>query len=708
MMSKHNFRIVLSLSAALALAALISVACNPEPEPAVIYEEGKQPITRADSIMDMMHGTEVADPYRWLEDQESDDTRTWIDAQNSYTDYVLADLAGRDELTERYSNLMKTDDVRIPIMAGERLFYSKRLADQDLYVIYMRDGFDGEEVTLIDPHGLSDDHSTSVGISSISKDGTLLAYTIRQGGKDETEIRFLNVDTGEEMVDVLPASRYWGTTITLDKTGFYYSEYSMSIGPRFKYHEFGKDIKEDVVLYGEELSPSNIAFGTLSEDGDWLTVMVFEGTSGPTEMYIKSAKDDGEWQTVINDGKSRTYGAVADGVLYMWTNNEAPNYRVVKADPNNPGLENWTELIPEREDAVLRSISPAGGKLIANYLKDVRQEAIIYDTDGNKIRDISFDTIGSFGIVGDWDKQDAFLVFSSFHVPDTIYRYNMETEERSVWHELDVPVNSEDFVLKQVFYESKDGTQIPMFLLHKKGLELDGTTPTMLYGYGGFNSSMTPNFSARAIVWADMGGIYAVANLRGGGEYGEQWHQAGMFENKQNVFDDFIAAAEWLIDNNYTSSEHIGIRGGSNGGLLVGACMTQRPDLYNAVVCTYPLLDMVRYHKFMVASFWVSEYGSAEKPEQFEYIYKYSPYHNVKEGVDYPATLFITGDGDTRVAPLHARKMTALVQAKNSGKNPILLRYHTKAGHSGGMPMSERIANEVETTAFLKWCLFGE
>jgi len=391
------------------------------------------------------------------------------------------------------------------------------------------------------------------------------------------------------------------------------------------------------------------------------------------------------------------------------TDMDAPNRRLMSADLTNPSGENWKELIPEQKDAVLKGGAALGGKIVASYLKDVHNLARVYDLKGNLVREITFDSIGSFsGGSGTWESREVFFSFSSFHIPQTIYRYDMETGNQTVWARIRVPVNTKNLELKQVHYSSKDGTRIPMFILHKKNLTLNSKNPVMLYGYGGFNASMTPTFSSRGVAWVESGGVFCVANLRGGGEFGETWHQAGMLEKKQNTFDDFIAAARWLIANKYTSPQHLGIMGGSNGGLLVGACMTQQPDLFGAVICTYPLLDMIRYHHFMLARFWVPEYGSSEDPEQFRYILAYSPYHHVKEGVSYPATLFITGDGDNRVAPLHARKMAALMQAKNSEKNPIMLRYYTKAGHSGGMPLSERIDQTVQLISFLKWQLESE
>lgn len=686
----------------LCLVAALLASCTEE---TVTVEVGAPPVTMKGDVVDVLHGVEIADPYRWLEDQESEETRAWIDEQNKFTDSVLEQLPGRDEMTELFTKLAKIDTITTPFETGGRYFYNKRLADQDLNVIYMREGLEGEETVVIDPHTMSEDHSVSVNMADVTDDGKFMVYAVRQGGKDEVEYRIRNIDTGEDLADVLPEARYYGVQLTNDKSTLYYTKFSME-GPRTYIHKIGDDFANDAKIFGDGYTMDKILFVGLSDDEKWLVATVLHGSSGPTEIHIKPTGSGGSWATVINDGSSRSFAGEAGGKLIIQTNLDAANGRIMTADPANPSVENWQELVPEKEDAVLNGFSAAGGKIIVSYLKDVQSVSEVYDIDGSFVREIAFDSIGSFGAgIGDWDSDEVFFQFSSFHIPPTIYRYDVSTGEKSVWATIDVPIDGETMELKQVWYESKDGTQIPMFVLHKKGLELNGTNPTLLYGYGGFTASMTPGFNGSRAAWVEMGGVYAVANLRGGGEFGDKWHIAGMMEKKQNVFDDFHAAAEWLIANKYTSSENLGIMGGSNGGLLVGAAMTQRPELFGAVVCTYPLLDMVRYHQFMVARFWVTEYGSSEDPEQFEYLHAYSPYHNVAEGTNYPATLFITGDGDTRVAPLHARKMAALVQELNGGENPIMLRYHTKAGHSGGMPLSERIKNSVDTYSFLQWQL---
>jgi prolyl oligopeptidase len=664
------------------------------------------PPTRVEVVSDTLHGVVIDDAYRWLEDQEAPETREWIKAQNDHTNSLLDTVEGRDAIEKRLTELMKIDIIGAPTARGGRYFLSKRLKDQDLFVIYMRDGLEGEDQVLIDPHGMSEDHTTSVNMLGVSDDGKVLAYGVRRGGADEIEVRFLDVDTKKDLPDVLPTSRYFGISLTPDAGGLYYTQFTMA-GQRVRYHKMGTEMSEDVELFGEGFGLDKIVASGLSEDGKHLGILVYHGSAGKqTEVYYIDLEAGTEVQTFVNDIEARFDPDIVGEYVLMNTDWEAPNGRILRAPISDPGRENWVEIIPERDDAVIEGYSTAGGKIFVNYLKNVNSNLEIFDVDGKSLGEISFPSLGTVsGMMGRWSENEAFFAFSSFHIPTTIYRYDVATGEKTIWNQLEVPVDPDMIEVKQEWYSSKDGTKVPMWLIHKKGLKLDGNNPTILGGYGGFSVSLTPGFSARAIQWAEMGGVYAIPNIRGGGEFGEEWHEAAMFEKKQNCFDDFIAAAEWLIENKYTSTPKLACRGGSNGGLLVGAMMTQRPDLFGAVICTYPLLDMVRFHKFLVARFWVSEYGSADDPEQFKYIYKYSPYHNVKKGTKYPATLFITGDADTRVAPLHARKMAALVQAETGGDAPILLKYDTETGHSGGMPVEKQIEDTADGLSFLVWQL---
>ncbi len=665
------------------------------------------PPTRTGDVVDVLHGVEVPDPYRWLEDQEAPETRRWIDEQNAYTDRVLTQIPGRERLARLARQLLEVESRSTPTEKGGRYFYSRRAADEDLSVLYYREGPAGEDHVILDPHGMSEDHTTSVGWRDLSDDGTMMVYAIREGGVDEVALRLRDLDAGQDLPDAFPPARYGSVNLTPDKRGLYYGKYG-SREPRIYFHRVGGDPGRDIEIFGDGYTAADIPAAQLSPDGQWMLVTVIHGSSGPTALYLARMAEDGrpegDWIEMIDDGVSRTFGSFAGDRILLTTDLDAPNGRVMVADPDRPQAGAWEEVVPESPDRVIQGASPVGGYYFVSYLEDVQPRVAQYDTTGRLVREIEFDTLGStYGPSGEWDKKEAWITFTSFHVPATIYRLDVDTGEREVWFQPDIPVDTRAMEVRQVWYSSKDGTRVPMFLVHRKGIELDGANPTYLTGYGGFNVSRTPGFSAQAAAWVEMGGVYALPSLRGGGEFGETWHRAGMFGNKQNVFDDFIAAAEYLIEEGYTSPAHLAIAGGSNGGLLVGAAMTQRPDLFGAVVCTYPLLDMIRYHRFMVARFWVPEYGSADDPEQFEYLLAYSPYHRVRPGTAYPATLFISGDGDTRVAPLHARKMAALVQAANGGGEPILLRYHTKAGHSGGQPVSEQVEQMVDTLSFLFW-----
>jgi len=464
----------------------------------------------------------------------------------------------------------------------------------------------------------------------------------------------------------------------------------------------GKDVSSDEEIFGEGYGPEMILAAQLSDDGRWLVISVMYGSApDKTEVYLKDLTARKPFFPLVKDIPARFFGGIAGETLYLQTNWNAPNNKILAVDLKMPARENWREVIPESE-AVIQGFSAAGGKLFVQHLKDVKTTVVAFEPDGTRIREISFPTIGTVtGVSGRWDSNEAFFIFTSFHIPTTIYRYDVASGSQEVWAKINVPIESEKFEVKQVWYKSKDGTDIPMFIVHAKDIKLNGSNPTLLTGYGGFNISLTPNFSVQTAAWVEKGGVCAVPNLRGGGEFGEKWHKAGMLGNKQNVFDDFIAAAEYLINNKYTSPRKLAITGGSNGGLLVGAAMTQRPELFGAVVCTYPLLDMIRYHKFLVARYWVPEYGSSDDAQQFKYLYAYSPYHQVKKVAKYSAVLFITGDADTRVAPLHARKMAALMQASTGSRKPVILRYHIKAGHSGGQPVSQQIEDLTDTLSFL-------
>jgi prolyl oligopeptidase len=680
----------------LAFAGLVLASCG-EPSIPPPPEAAKVP------VYDTLHGVELVDDYRWLEDQDSPETRSWIETQNAYTDGILDQVEGGATITQELSALMKVETMGAPLIRAGRYFFTKRSPDQDFPVIFMREGAEGEDRVLLDPNGWEGEVTRSAQMVEVSKDGTLMAYAIREGGQDEIELHFLEVDGGGDLPDVLEKGRYFGGALTPDKRTLYYARHDDQ-GPRIYRHRMGQPQASDEVIFGAGYGIGEILFAQLSDDGRYLLITVSHGSAGFQELYLMNLARGGAVATVVEGIESNFSASFAGDLLVIQTDYQAPKGRVLVASLARPGIDHWREIVPEGEH-VIQGTAPTGGTLWVNYLENVVGKIRIFDLEGNHLKDLAMPSLGTVGGGGEWASDEAFYVFTSFHMPTTTYRYTVSTGETEVWFRPDIPFDSDAYEVEQVWYASKDGTQVPMFLAHKKGLVLDGKNPVLLTGYGGFNVPMTPNFDASMAVGLENGAVIAQPNLRGGSEFGEEWHRAGMFGNKQNVFDDFIAAAEWLVDRGYTTSDKLAIFGGSNGGLLVGAAMVQRPDLFKAVVCAVPLLDMIRYHQFLVARYWVPEYGSSEDPEQFEYLLAYSPYHNVEVGVDYPATLFLSGDGDTRVAPLHARKMTALVQAANGGTNPILLKYDAEAGHSGGMPVTKEIEDATNLLSFLFWQL---
>jgi prolyl oligopeptidase len=663
------------------------------------------PNTRTDDVKELIQGVEIADPYRWLEDQQSPETRAWIDAQNKYTRAFLDTWPGRAALKRRLTELIKVEALSVPVERNGRYFFKRRAADQDQGVLYMRVGPEGKDEVLVDPNPLSPDRNISVDLRGVSNDGTLVAYSLRHGGQDETTVHLLDVRTRVELADQLPKRRYSTISIKPDKSGLYYA-WAAPSGPRLSYHAMGSDAGKDRELFGNGYGPDKIIGCALSEEGRYLTVHVLYGAAADrTEIYYQDLEKPGALQPLVNDIPFRFRGEVGGSHVFLQTNWKAPNGRVLEVDLGNPARENWREIVPE-SDVPIESFSLAGGRLFVRYIRNASSQVKVFDAGGAQIRDVELPTMGSIeGFTGRWASKEAFYGFSSFPIPQRIYRYDTETGKQSVWAETHVPIDGGKLEVKQVGYSSKDKTRIPMFLMYRKGTKLDGNNPTLLTGYGGFNLNETPHFSASFALWAEQGGVFALPNLRGGGEFGEAWHHAGMLEKKQNVFDDFVAAAEYLINSHYTQPSKLGIEGRSNGGLLVGAALTQRPDLFGAVVCGYPLLDMLRYQKFFVAKYWVSEYGSADDSTQFKYLYAYSPYQHVKRGTVYPAVLFVTGDSDTRVAPLHARKMTALVQAATGSDRPVLLRYDTEAGHSQGVSVTKAIDEATDSLGFLYWQL---
>jgi prolyl oligopeptidase len=662
------------------------------------------PATRADDAKDTYGATVVADPYRWLEDQESKETRAWIDAQDKCTEAALSKLPRRAAIAKRLTELYRIDSYGMPRVENGRYFFPKRLAGQDLSLLCMRKSSGAPDEVLVDPLPWSADHSASANIQNVSKDGRYLFYGRREGGQDEITVHVMDADARKDLPDVLSRAVYFSVEPTKDNAGIYYTK-TTAEGPRAYYHAMGTDPAKDTLLFGQKLGKEMILLVQPSEDDNYLCFVVFYGSgSERTEVYVQNLKEHGPIIPVVNDQNSLFFPSWGGDALFLQTNWKAPLWHVYTVDLKNLSHENWREVVPE-SDIKLEDLTPVGGKLVATYLRNANSEVKVYEPDGKSSYAISLPTLGTADVTGRWTSPLFRYEFTSFNYAPTIFEYNLPTKQSTVWAKSSAPLQPENFQVDQVWYSSTDGTKVPMFLFYQKGMTKNGNNPVFLTAYGGFDSSETPSFGQQALVFAENGGIVAVPNLRGGGEFGENWHKAGMLEKKQNVFDDFEAAADYLVGAKYTRPEKLSIVGGSNGGLLVGAALTQRPELYRAVVCLYPLEDMLRFQKFLDGPYWVAEYGSSDDPKQFSYLYAYSPYHHVKAGVKYPAVLFITGDGDTRVAPLHARKMAASLQAATSSDRPILLLYDTKSGHSGGRPVNKEIEERTDVLSFLFWQL---
>jgi prolyl oligopeptidase len=685
-----SFRIIRSLFLGTLLATIAVADLRLAPPP-----------TKADNVTEVLHGVKVTDPYRWLEDQNSPETRAWIDAQSKFTRSYLDALPGRDALRAKLAGLMKIDVMSAPQLRNGRYYFTRRLATETRSSICVREGLHGRDEVLISPESISKDDNVSVVFHDLSHDGNILVYGARFGGEDESDFRLLDLRTRKLLPDGLPKGRYFGFALKADNSGYYYSRFIDHQGSRVFYHAMGSPAAQDREIFGKGYGPDQNVWCQISEDGRYLLLGMSVGVPPKkVELYVMDLAQGGPVRTIVNDIEADFRPDIADGRLFLQTNWKAPNWRILGVDLKNPARENWKEIVPEAAQAI-DSFSLAAGRLFVSYLENATSHMKQYDADGKYLGDTKLPGIGTAaGPYGRWDQDEFFYTFSSFTDPSTTWRYVRSTGRQDIWFRAKVSIQPENFEAKQVWYESKDKTKVPMFIVHRKGMKLEGKRPTLLTGYGGFTVNMTPVFSSMAAAWVDMGGVFAMPNLRGGGEFGESWHRAGMFEKKQNVFDDFIAAAEWLIAHNYTSPQHLAIRGGSNGGLLVGAVMTQRPELFGAVLCGAPLLDMLRYQKFRVGSWWTTEYGSADDPKQFEYLYKYSPYHHVDKGAKYPAVMFVTGDADTRVDPLHARKMAALVQASTGSDNPVLLRYETAGGHTGSGSVDKTIDQMVDEISF--------
>jgi len=669
-------------------------------------------------VEDTVQGHKIVDPYRYLENADDSDTKLFVEQELGYTRSLLDPLPGRDKINARLAQLFSIGAIGIPQFGGNLYFYTRRDAGQNQPVLYVREGVNGEDRVLLDINKLSADGTIALDWWYESNDGKYIAYGTSSNGSEESTLRIIETATGKILPDTIERTRFSSLAWLKDNSGFYYTRNPKKgevpdgeevYHVKVFFHQLGTDPSKDPLIFGERPNPQDIPTVTLSEDDRWLLIDVEEGWT-KTEMYLQDLRSKNP-PVEITTGKNFLYGAdIFQGKLYITTNEDAPHYRVFVADTANPKREHWKELIRET-DAVLQNASVTGGKLFVQYEHNVASELKVFSLEGKELADISQPAIGSVSSAsGRYDRNELFYLFESFTVPPSIYRYDLNSGASALWARVDAPsIDSAAYDVHQEWYRSKDGTKVPMFIVSKKGLVRDGKNPALLTGYGGFNVSNSPAFSRGVYLWLEHGGVYAVANLRGGAEFGENWHRAGMLDKKQNVFDDFIAAAEFLIAEKYTSPEHLAIQGGSNGGLLMGAMITQRPDLFRAVVCQVPLLDMLRYQNFKIAKLWIPEYGSADDPKQFDWLYAYSPYHHVRPGIEYPAILFMTADSDSRVDPMHAKKMAALLQAqaKNgaSKARPILLRVDTKAGHGQGKPVTKQIEDSTDVYSFLFWQL---
>nr|WP_026102641.1 prolyl oligopeptidase family serine peptidase [Pleurocapsa sp. PCC 7319] len=662
---------------------------------------------------DNYHGVEVKDPYRWLENPDSEETKAWVKAQNQVTTNYLETISAKEQIQQRLTQLWDYEKYSSPFKRGERYFYFKNDGLQNQSVLYTLDSLDDEGTVLIDPNTLSADGTVALSGLSISDDGKLMAYGLSSAGSDWVEYRVRDIESGQDCPDHLQWIKFSGASWTKDNQGFFYSRYDepneqtkledVNYYQKLYYHRLGTEQAEDILIYHRPDQKEWGFSGGVTEDGKYLIISVWLGTDTKNLVFYQNLEQpDSEVVELISEFEA-SYGVIDnDGdIFWVQTDLDAPRGKVIAIDLHNPQKANWQEIIPEAPET-LESVGILNYQFVANYLQDARSQVKIFNLDGTFVREVELPGIGSAGgFGGKRHDTETFYTFTSFTTPATIYRYDMNTGKSQLFRQPQVDFNPNDYQTQQVFYSSPDGTKIPMFITHKKGIKLDGNNPTYLYAYGGFNISLTPSFSISNLVWLEMGGIYAVPNLRGGGEYGEAWHQAGMKDKKQNVFDDFIAAAEWLIANKYTCSERLAIAGGSNGGLLVGACMTQRPDLFAAVIPAVGVLDMLRFHKFTIGWAWCTEYGSPDHEEDFATLYTYSPLHNLKQGTAYPATMITTADHDDRVVPAHSFKFAAALQAAHQGDNPVLIRIETKAGHGAGKPTTKIIEEAADKWAFL-------
>lgn len=671
------------------------------------------PNSHPGDTIETLHGVEVADPYRWLEDLNSAQTANWVAEQNQLTESYLEKIPGSEAINEHLTELWNYERYGLPFKEGGRYFFSKNDGLQNQSVLYTTTSLDEEPAVLLDPNKLSEDGTVALRSYSISPDGKFMAYSISKSGSDWVEWKVREVASGKDLADHLKWSKFSGADWSRDSKGFYYGRYAepeegdeytaKNVDKKIYYHRVGEEQSEDSLIYERPDQPLWGLNAGVTEDGRYLVYYISQGTDTKNGLFYQDLTQPDSPVVELFADFDASYSLVTnlEDTFLIRTDLDAPKQRVVAVDLKNPEVANWREVIPESE-ATLRSVSHVGGILVANYMKDAHSQILRFSERGEPLGEVKLPALGSAGgFRGKVDADETFYRFSSFTDPGTVFRYQISSNQSQVFRRPKAKFDPDDYVTRQVFFESKDGTKVPMFIVHKKGIQLNGQNPTYLYAYGGFNISLTPSYSPVVMTWLDMGGVYALPNLRGGGEYGEEWHQAGMKLKKQNVFDDFIAAAEYLIAGNYTSSSKLAIAGGSNGGLLVGACMVQRPDLFGACLPAVGVMDMLRFHKFTIGWAWEAEYGSPDDKEEFFALKAYSPYHNLEKGTSYPATMVTTSDHDDRVVPSHSFKFAAALQAANEGPEPMLIRIETKSGHGAGTPTSKRIEQATDKFTFL-------
>lgn len=691
------------------IALVLTSACSP------LLLNAAPPMTKTIDHVDDYHGTKVEDPYRWLEDdvRVSQDVASWVEMENKHTFGYLESIPERAKINARITKLWDFEKFGTPFKAGGRYYFEKNDGLQNQYVLYVQKTLQDEPKVLIDANKWSQDGTVALAGQSFSDDGRFLAYGIQDGGSDWRIWKIMEIDSGKVLDDEIRWMKFNEPAWTPDGNGFFYARFpepskdaefqNLNLNQKIYYHRVGRPQSEDVLVFHRPDQPEWGYQCTVSEDGRYLVITCWQGTDDRYRIFYRDLAEPYGMPVTLIDNFDHEYSFIGnDGsVFYFKTDYEAPLKRVIAIDVKHPDMANWREVIPQGTEA-MTGVGLLGNMFVVESLKHAKTQIALHDVSGKHVRNVEFPGIGTAGgFSGLRTDTETFYSFSSFATPPSNYRYDMITGTSELIQQAKVDFNPDDYEVKQVFYPSKDGTKIPMFISHKKGLKLDGTNPTLLYGYGGFNIPLTPSFSISRLAWMEMGGVFAVANLRGGGEYGKDWHKAGTKDRKQNVFDDFISAAEWLIENKYTAPKKLAIQGGSNGGLLVGACLTQRPDLYGACLPAVGVMDMLRFHKFTAGRYWVDDYGSADNAEDFKYLSAYSPYHNIKQGTCYPPTMVTTADTDDRVVPSHSFKFAARLQAAQGCDNPILIRIETRAGHGAGKPTAKIIEEVADQWAFL-------